>query len=107
MNQRNEPNRGNGPLRRATGIACLAVGVLGCVLPILPGWPFLVPAVLLLGRRDPLLRHAHLLLRRRLRQLRRVRQPQLRRFGVQLTAEYGRSKRLLTRAITTLEREQW
>jgi len=40
------------PLRRvvriAVGIALIAVGVLGLVLPLLPGWPFLVTGFILL-----------------------------------------------------------
>lgn len=46
----------NKPLRRvvrvAVGVALLAVGVLGLVLPLLPGWPFLLTGCILLWPRS-------------------------------------------------------
>jgi len=39
----------------------------GLLLPILPGWPFIIPAVVLLGRRDRVVRLCHLLVRATLR----------------------------------------
>jgi uncharacterized membrane protein YbaN (DUF454 family) len=68
-------------LRRALGLILLAIGILGILLPILPGWPFIIPAVVLLGRRDRVLRLAHLLVRGSLRRMRRARHPMLRQAG--------------------------
>lgn len=93
-----------GSLRRILGVACLILGILGCLLPILPGWPFLIPAILLLGRRDPWLRRCHLLLRRTLRRLRRARHPLLGGLGRRLSSEYVRSKRTLAPRIVAIER---
>jgi uncharacterized membrane protein YbaN (DUF454 family) len=45
--------RGRIILRQATGYACLAVGVAGCVLPILPGIPFLFLGLGLLAVDSP------------------------------------------------------
>lgn len=93
-----------GSLRRILGVCCLILGVLGCVLPIIPGWPFLIPAIVLLGRRDPWLRRSHLLLRRALRRLRRAEHPLLGGLGRRLSSEYVRSKRSLAPRISALER---
>ncbi|GAB4207220.1 MAG: hypothetical protein OHK0022_35190 [Roseiflexaceae bacterium] len=90
--------------RRILGLCCLVIGILGCILPILPGWPFLIPAILLLGRRDPWLRHTHLALRRSLRRLRRADHPLMRKIGGRLSLEYLRSKRALLPRIMAMER---
>ena len=37
-------------LRIAGGIILLVLGLLGWVLPILPGWAFVIPGLMLLGR---------------------------------------------------------
>lgn len=38
------------------GVLLIALGVVGCVLPILPGIPLLIAGVALLGPRHPLVR---------------------------------------------------
>ena len=91
-------------VRRPLGITCLIIGVLGWILPILPGWPFIVPAVALLGRRDPLVRHPHLWLRRVLRRMRRAEQQWLRSLGFRASAEYVRLRRMITPLIMQAER---
>lgn len=91
-------------LRRALGLFFLAFALLGFILPILPGWPFIIPAVLLLGRRDPALRRTHLLLRHTLRWLRRSDSPLLCKLGMRLSLEYVRSKRMLGPKIVAAER---
>ena len=91
-------------LRWIFGALFLFVGILGIILPVLPGWPFLIPGILLLGRRDRMVRHSHLLLRRILRRLRRHRRPVVRTIGSRLSIEYVRSRRMLFPAIIAAER---
>lgn len=91
-------------LRRIIGLVCLGLAVLGFILPIIPGWPFIVPAVVLLGRRDPSLRRMHIALRHSLRFLRRSRHHPLRRLGVRLSTEYARGRRALVPHIDAAER---
>jgi hypothetical protein len=81
--------------RRSLAIFCLALGVAGCVLPIIPGLPFFVIGGRLLGPRDPLLRRLIVLNRRALRHLRTARQPLLRRAGEQLTSQLHALTRLI------------
>ena len=42
--------------RGVAGVAMITVGVIGCLLPVIPGVPFLVGGVALLGTRHPLVR---------------------------------------------------
>ena len=42
--------------RVVLGVLCVAVGIVGCVLPIIPGIPILLAGVALLGPRHPLVR---------------------------------------------------
>ena len=37
-------------LRIATGVVFLVVGLLGWLLPIIPGWAFIIPGLVLLSR---------------------------------------------------------
>lgn len=37
-------------LRMAGGVVLLVVGLLGWALPILPGWLFVIPGLMILGR---------------------------------------------------------
>lgn len=91
-------------LRRPIGILCLIIGVLGWILPILPGWPFIVPAVALLGRRDPLVRYPHLWLRYALRRMRRAERRWLRGLGRRASTEYVRLRHFVTPLIVQAER---
>ena len=79
--------------RRSLGLFCLALGVAGVLLPILPGWPFLVISGRVLGPRDPLLRHMLLAGHRGLRRLRQARRPLLRRAGASLAPHWRRLAR--------------
>lgn len=90
--------------RRMTGILLLIAGILGLLLPVLPGWSLIIPAVALLGRRDRLVRLSHLAIRYTLRWMRHNRQPQLRSLGWRLTMEYGRTRRIVLPAIVATER---
>ena len=46
-------------VRRIIGAICVVIGIIGLLMPILPGWPFLIPGIALLGPRDPILRTLH------------------------------------------------
>jgi hypothetical protein len=81
--------------RRPLALLCLVLGVAGCVLPIIPGLPFLVICGRLLGPRDRLLRQGMLAGRRGLRRLRRAGHPALRCAGDQLTPHWHSFARLL------------
>lgn len=91
-------------LRRPVGFVCLVIGVIGWIFPILPGWPFIIPAVALLGRRDPMIRHPHIWFRRTLRRMRRARQQWVRQLGVRGSFEYVRVRRMVTPLIDQAER---
>jgi hypothetical protein len=80
--------------RRSLALLCVALGVSGCILPIIPGLPFFVIAARLLGRRDRQLRRAIVTGRIGLRRLRAARQPLLRRAGHQLTPHWRSFTRL-------------
>ncbi len=81
--------------RRLLGIGCLVLGIVGCILPILPGLPLLVVGGRLLGRRDPLLRRSIAGCHRMLRRLRASGQPVLRGTGARLAPHWRRLVRLL------------
>jgi hypothetical protein len=91
-------------LRRVIGMICLFIGVLGLLLPILPGWPFIVPAIVLLGRRDRTLRYSHLWVRMALRFMRRHPKPSWRQIGQRLSKEYVSFKRMIVPKIDAAER---
>jgi uncharacterized membrane protein YbaN (DUF454 family) len=104
MHGTNSMIRAAAALRRPVGFALLAVALLGFALPIIPGWPFIIPAILLLGRRDRALRRTHLALRRALRSMRRSEREWLRQAGLRCSAEYLKAKRAITPAIRAAER---
>ncbi|NWG18762.1 MAG: hypothetical protein HXY39_00400 [Chloroflexi bacterium] len=91
-------------LRRVIGIVLLAIGMLGLLLPVLPGWPLVIPGIVLLGRRDRLVRLSHLVVRVVLRRLRQSRSRHLRVIGVRLSIEYVRTRRALIPTIAATER---
>lgn len=93
-----------GVVRWLVGMIFFGLAIIGFIFPIIPGWPFIVPAILLLGQRDSTLRHSHLLLRRGLRRLRRSPNPRMRGIGQRLSSEYVRSKRMLVPTISAAER---
>ncbi|MFV9507800.1 MAG: hypothetical protein AB4911_24895 [Oscillochloridaceae bacterium umkhey_bin13] len=92
------------PLRRVLALCCLIVWVLGMILPIIPGWPALIVAIALLGRRDRALRQIHLLWRRSLRWLRRHPIYPLRSTGRWISSRYVELRRALTPHIASAER---
>jgi uncharacterized protein YqgC (DUF456 family) len=51
--------------REICGIGLVAIGVLGLLLPVLPGIPIIVAGVALLGTRHPAVRSARVWLRKK------------------------------------------
>lgn len=43
-------------MRKIAGRSLVALGVAGCLLPVVPGIPFLIAGAALLGPEDPLVR---------------------------------------------------
>jgi hypothetical protein len=82
-------------LRRLIGLLCIAIGVAGCILPIVPGLPFLAVGARVLGRRDPALRRMLAGCHSSMRRLRRARAPLLRHAATRLTPHWRRLARLL------------
>jgi hypothetical protein len=82
-------------LRRALGLLSLVAGITGCILPILPGLPFLVIGARLLGPRDPALRRVTLIGHTLLRRLNGARHPFLRATGVRLMPHWRRLNRMV------------
>lgn len=92
------------PLRRVIGLSLLVIWVLGIVMPVIPGWPALVLAIILLGRRDRMLRQLHLLGRRGLRWLRRHPIHPIRPFGLWLSNHYVNLRRAVMPHMIAFER---
>lgn len=92
------------PFRRVLGVGFLVIWLIGAIFPVIPGWPALLVAIVLLGRRDRGLRYMHLLGRRGLRQLRRTRIGHLRHLGQWLSREYVNLRRAITPRIIAAER---
>lgn len=90
--------------RRTVGLLCLLIWVMGVILPVIPGWPALVVAIALLGRRDRMLRLLHLYWRRTLRWLRRHPVPHVRPVGHWLSDRYLELRRTITPGIIAAER---
>jgi hypothetical protein len=42
--------------RKFAGRCLLALGIVGCLLPVIPGIPLLIGAAVLLGPNDPMIR---------------------------------------------------
>jgi hypothetical protein len=75
-------------LRRSLGLFCLTLGVAGVLLPVLPGWPFLLICGRLLGPHDPVLRGMLVAGHRSMRRLRQAEHPILRGLGARLTPHW-------------------
>jgi hypothetical protein len=82
-------------LRRSLALACLILGIAGCLLPIIPGLPFMIAAARLLGPHDPMIRRANVAGSRGLRALRGSRVRLLRRAGAGLTPHWRTLRQLM------------
>ncbi len=80
-----------GMVRRVCGWLVVVAGVAMLVLPG-PGLLALVLGIILLGRREPMLRRVAVLLRLHLRRLSRAKQPLVRRVGHWLWGHYSRAR---------------
>lgn len=53
------PDRPTGPmawLRIIAGFGLVLLGILGLILPVMPGWIFLIPGLMILAERFPAVR---------------------------------------------------
>lgn len=94
--------------RQTLGWLCIAVGLLGLVLPLLQGVLFLVIGVALVGRRNWLIRRSTLAIKRGLRRWARVRTPVLGlagRLALRAQHQCSRQSRRLHRRLA--ERRRW
>lgn len=83
-------------MRRCAGWGLIGLGLLGIVLPVLPGLIFIALGILMLGPHDPALRRIALCLRIVLRRWSQMRQPHIRRMGI-VARRWHRSTRLALR----------
>jgi uncharacterized membrane protein YbaN (DUF454 family) len=84
-------------MRRVLGWIAIGVGLLGIVLPVLPGVIFIALGIVLLGPHDPTLRRIAILIRLILRRWSCAKQHHIRRLGQYVRSQY-RQQRLLLRA---------
>ncbi|MGQ9528541.1 MAG: hypothetical protein ACUVSL_12295 [Chloroflexus sp.] len=96
--------RFNPTVRRVLGITFLVLGLIGSLFPIIPGWPGYVLAIILLGRRDRLLRRLHLVARFGLRRLRKAPLPHIRGIGHWLSRQYVEIRRAVVPRLIAFER---
>ena len=52
-------------LRQAGGVALIVIGIIGCLLPVMPGIPFIMAGVAVLGTDHVLVRSTHRWLRKK------------------------------------------
>jgi hypothetical protein len=84
-------------IRRVLGWGNITLGLLGIVLPVLPGLIFIAVGIVLLGPHDPALRRSAIMIRLILRRWSQCKQRHLRRIG-QFARRRYREQRLLLRA---------
>ena len=96
-------------LRRIIGALFLIIGIIGLIMPILPGWPFLIPGIALLGSRGPWLRFIHLGIIRLLEFIKSRRAPWIRQNGERLFVAYKQTRTVVDPLIIRSERtiERW
>jgi hypothetical protein len=78
-------------------------------MPILPGWPFLIPGIALLGSRDPWLRFIHLGIIRLLKFIKTRQTPWIRTSGERLFEAYKQTRTVVAPLIIRSEHaiERW
>ena len=90
-------------IRRIIGAFFLIIGIIGLLMPILPGWPFLIPGIALLGSRDPWLRFIHLGIIRLLKFIKTRKTPWIRQSGERLFVAYKQTRTVVTPLIIRSE----
>ena len=78
--------------RSIIGWACIIVGVLGVIMPVIPGMPLLIPGIALVGRRTWLIRWSAVQLKRLLRRYSPMAGP-VGRWALQAQHELSRQRR--------------
>lgn len=53
MNGANEGSVLKKILRIATGVGLLIIGIVGLIMPIMPGWVFIIPGLMILAEYSP------------------------------------------------------
>ncbi len=96
-------------IRRIIGALFLIIGIIGLIMPILPGWPFLIPGIALLGSRDPWLRFIHLGIIRLLKFIKTRQTPWIRQSGERLFEAYKQTRTFVAPLIIRSEHaiERW
>jgi hypothetical protein len=96
-------------IRRIIGAFFLILGIIGLLMPILPGWPFLIPGIALLGSRDPWLRFIHLGIIRLLKFIKTRKTPWIRQSGERLFEAYKQTRTFVAPLIIRSEHaiERW
>ncbi len=79
-------------LRHIGGWSLIVLGLLGLILPVLPGIVLLVLGIIVLGPRDPTLRRIAFSIRLTLRRCSRARRPFLRQLGWKLRHAYNTTR---------------
>lgn len=83
--------------RRIIGWTCIVLGLIGLLMPVLPGIALLMVGIVLLGPHEPKLRRTAFTIRWALRRWSRVSHPRLRHWGWTIRKRH-RSVRLLVRS---------
>lgn len=96
-------------VRRIIGAICVVIGIIGLLMPVLPGWPFLIPGIALLGPRDPILRTLHFWIIRLLKFTKSRKTPWIAQTGDKLYVLYKQTRNTVTPLILKMEAtlERW
>lgn len=96
-------------IRRIFGAILVIIGILGLLLPVMPGWPLLIPGIALLGSKDPLIRYLHLLVLKVLKFVKTRKTPWIRNIGERGYDAYRRARAVIGPAILRFEQnlERW
>lgn len=81
--------------RRIVGWSLIVLAVLGLVLPVIPGLPFLAIGIVALGPHDPTLRRMGVTIRLLLRRWSTMRNSHLRRLGCLARGQYAAARQIV------------
>ncbi|MFZ9858992.1 MAG: hypothetical protein ACO3F2_11745 [Roseiflexaceae bacterium] len=96
-------------IRRIIGAILVIIGILGLLLPIMPGWPLLIPGIALLGSKDPLIRYLHMVVLKVLKFVKSRKTPWIRNLGERAYEAYRRTRDIVGPPILRFEHtlERW